>query len=122
MASRTDGKDNDIYSATIMDEQVFYEQSIQRMRSEINRGKTFEQACRSLSSDERYLQKEIGEDFLRIIIAEQHFAGGFGIDDIALMLDVSYEKVLEVRDLMLSDLSGALDEQERRWPGKDLCN
>jgi hypothetical protein len=121
MASKTDGNDNDIYTTAIMDEQVFYEQTIQRMRSEINRGKTYAQACKSLSSDERYLQKEIGEDFLRIIIAEQHFAGGFGIDDIALLLDVPYEKVEEIRDHMLSDLSGTLD-QEKRWPGKDICN
>ncbi len=122
MASKTDGNDSDIYSSTIIDEQVFYEQTIQRMRAEINRGKTFEQACKSLSSDEKYLQKEIGDDFLKIIIAEQHFAGGFGIDDVALLLDVPYEKVEEIRDYMLSDLSGTLDDQEKRWPGKDLCN
>jgi|GEM_PF-1655244 len=121
MASKTDGNDNDIYSPAIVDEHLFYEQTIQRMRSEVSRGKTYKQACNSLSGVEKYLRQEIGEDFLKIIIAEQHFAGGCGIDDIALLLDVPYEKVEEIRDHMLNDLSGALD-RERHWPSSDLCN
>jgi hypothetical protein len=120
MASRTNEEDNDIY-VTDSDEELFYEQTIRRMRSEVNRGKTYEQACKSLSGVEKYLQKEIGEDFLKVIIAERHFGGGYGIDDIALLLDLPYEKVEEIRNHMLSDLSGAPD-RGKRWPDSDLSN
>lgn len=120
MASRADEDDKDLF-LTASDEELFYEQTIRRMRSEVNRGKTYEQACKSLSGVEKYLQKEIGEDFLKIIIAERHFGGGYGVDDIALLLDVPYEKVEEIRNHMLSDLNSALD-REKRWPDSDLSN
>ncbi len=120
MASRTNEEDDDIF-VTASDEELFYEQTIRRMRSEVNRGRTYEQACNSLSGVEKYLQKEIGEDFLKVIIAERHFGGGHGIDDIALLLDVPYEKVEELRNHMLSDLSSAL-ERGKRWPDSDLSN
>jgi hypothetical protein len=120
MASRTNEEDNDLYE-TSSDEELFYEQTIRRLRLEINKGRTYKQACQSLSDVERYLQQEIGEDFLKIIIAERHFGGGYGIDDIALLLDVPYEKIEKIRNHMLSDLSGALD-QEKRWPTNDLSN
>lgn len=120
MASRTNDEDNDIYG-TPSDEEMFYEQTIRRLRSEVNKGRTYKQACRSLTDIEKYLQREIGEDFLRIIIAERHFGGGYGIDDIALLLDVPYEKIEEIRNHMLSDLSSALD-REKRWPTSDLNN
>jgi hypothetical protein len=121
MASRTNEEDNDFYNGTDSDEELFYEQTIRKMRLEVNRGKTYEQACKSLSGVEKYLQKEIGEDFLKVIIAERHFSGGYGIDDIALLLDVPYDKVEEIRNHMLSDLSGVLD-RGKRWPDSDLSN
>jgi hypothetical protein len=120
MASRTNEEDNDFY-VTSSDEELFYEQSIRRLRSEINKGRTYKQACRALSDIERYLQKEIGEDFLKIIIAERHFGGGYGIDDIALLLDVPYERIEEIRNHMLLDLSSSL-ERGKRWPASDLSN
>ena len=120
MASRTNEEDNDFY-VTDSDEELFYEKTIRRMRTQLNRGRTYEQACKSLSGVEKYLQKEIGEDFLKVIIAERHFGSGYGIDDIALLLDLPYEKVEEIRNHMLSDLSGALD-RGKRWPDSDLSN
>jgi hypothetical protein len=120
MASRTNEEDSDIY-ITASDEELFYEQTIRRLRSQINKGKTYDQACGALSDVEKYLQHEIGEDFLKIIIAERHFGGGYGIDDIALLLDVPYDKIEEIRNHMLRDLSGVLD-REKRWPASDISN
>ena len=120
MASRTNDEDNDIY-ITASDDELFYDQTIRRLRSEINKGRTYEQACKSLSEVEKYIQKDIGEDFLKIVIAERHFGGGYGIDDIALLLDVSYEKIEKLRNHMLSDLSNTLD-REKHWPNSDLSN
>lgn len=120
MASRTNEEDGDIY-VTSSDEELFYEQTIRRLRSETSRGKTYDQACQILSDVEKYLHHEIEEDFLKIIIAERHFGDGYGIDDIALLLDVPYGKIEELRNHMLRDLGGSIN-RKKRWPASDLSN
>lgn len=120
MASRTNEEDNNIY-VIASDDELFYEQTVRRLRSEISKGKTYDQACQTLSDVEKYLHKEIEEDFLKIVIAERHFGDGYGIDDIALLLDLPYDKIEEIRNHMLHDLSGTLT-REKRWPDSDLNN
>lgn len=120
MGSRTNEEDSDIY-VTASDEELFYEQTIRRLRLETSRGKTYDQACRILSDVEKHLHSEIEADFLKIIVAERHFGDGYGIDDIALLLDLPYAKIEEVRNHMMRDLGGTIN-RERRWPASDLSN
>lgn len=120
MASKTNEEDNEIY-VTASDNELFYEQTMRRLRLEIGKGKTYNQACQSLSTVEKYLHKEIEEDFLKIIIAERHFGDGYGIDDIALLLDLPYVKIEEIRNHMLVDLGGSL-RREKHWPDSDFSH
>lgn len=120
MASRNNDDDNDIYIPAA-DEELFYDQTIRQLRLEVNKGKTYAQACEALAGVEMILKKEIGEDFLRLIIAERHFGDGYGLDDIALFLDVSYEKIEQIRDFMLRDIGGSIF-REKRWPDNDFSH
>ena len=120
MASKNNDEENEIYIPTTGDE-LLYEQTIRRLRGEINKGKTYEQACQILSENDKYLRTEIKDDFLKVIIAERHFGDGYGIDDIALLLDISYEQVEKVRNYMLNDLGSAFN-RERKWPDSDMSH
>jgi len=98
----------------VADNEMLYEQALRRLRLEIDKGHTYAQACKAISGLEQDLKKEIGEDFLRIIIAERHFGEGYGIDDLALLLDVTYEKIEEIRNYMLRDIGNSLNRERRR--------
>jgi hypothetical protein len=105
--------DNDEFSPSA-EEEMLYEQALRRLRLEIDKGRTYAQACRAIAGIEATLQDEIGEDFLRIIIAERHFGEGYGIDDLALLLDVEYDKIEVIRDYMLRDIGNSLTREKRR--------
>lgn len=101
------------FSSTADDELV-YEQALRRLRLEIDKGRTYAQACKVITSLDGDLKKELSEDFMRIIIAERHFGEGYGIDDLALLLDVNYEKIEAIRNYMLRDIGNSLNRERRR--------
>lgn len=113
MASRKYNEESEEFLPAPEDE-MLYEQALRRLRLEIDKGRTYDQACKAISGVEEKLQDEIGEDFLRIIIAERHFGEGYGIDDLALLLDISYDKIEVIRDYMLRDISNSLTREKRR--------
>lgn len=98
----------------VADNEMIYEQTLRRLRLEIDKGRTYAQACKAISDMEQDLKNEIGEDFLRIIIAERHFGEGYGVDDLALLLDVTYEKIEEIRNYMLRDIGNSLNRERRK--------
>ena len=88
-----------------MEDEVLYEKTVLKMRQEIAKGKTFAQACKILKEVNEALRPLIQDDFLKIIIAEQHFVQGRGIDDVALFLDLPYETIATSREIIMSDFS-----------------
>lgn len=113
MASQNNNDDPACYSP-LADDELVYEQALRRLKLEVDKGRTYAQAFNVISSLENELKKELGEDFMRLIIAERHFGEGYGIDDLALLLDVTYEKVAEIRDYMLRDIGNSLHRERRR--------
>jgi hypothetical protein len=87
----------------IKEDEILYEQAVLKMRKEIAKGKTFAQACEILRDVNENLRPLIQDDFLKIIIAEQHFGQGRGIDDVALFLDLPYETVEASRAKIMSE-------------------
>lgn len=94
-----------------LEDEVLYEQTVLKMRQEISKGKTFAQACEILKEVDKPLRPLIREDFLKIIIAEQHFGQGCGIDDVALFLDLPYETVAASREMIMSDFDDMISSQ-----------
>lgn len=96
-----------------------YEQAIRKIRKSLARGETYEQACRSLDGMNEDLRVFITEDFLKILIAEDHFGTGIGIDDMALFLGLPYEKLAASLSNMVDEINEELAVNSRqpfsRW-------
>lgn len=90
--------------AFFLDEDTIHPEAIKKLEKEIARGKTLDQACEVLSRLEKPLKSVIIDDLLKIILAEYHFSKGRGLDDIALLLGVSYEKITTVKIAMIQEL------------------
>jgi hypothetical protein len=81
-----------------------YERAVKKMREEISQGRTYDHACDTLADISQEIQNFVKEDFLKIIIAEEHFGAGIEISDIALFLELPYEKVESARLALLNDM------------------
>lgn len=81
-----------------------YERAVKKMREEISQGRTYDHACDTLAGISQEIQSFVKDDFLKIIIAEEHFGAGIGISDIALFLELPYEKIESARLALLNDM------------------
>ncbi|MCK5232202.1 MAG: hypothetical protein KAR13_18160 [Desulfobulbaceae bacterium] len=87
------------------EDDMYFDKALDLLRSEINKGRTLAQAGRVLTWMNGELKNTVLDEFIKIIIAEQHFGGGRGIDDIALFLDIPYEKVEGIKRVVEKELS-----------------
>ncbi len=101
-------KNNDPAGVANDNSDFIYEQAIRQLRLEVARGRTYKQACRSIATLENSMREIVKSDFLKIVIAEKHFGDGNGIDDIALILDVPYETVENLKEEMLEEVGEEL--------------
>ena len=90
------------------DNTIQYQEKLDLLRKQLEDGSTFNQACNVLGDIDSNLKNRITEDFLKVIIAEQHFGEGQDIDDIALFLDLPYEEVENIRDDLLEEINKEL--------------
>lgn len=81
-----------------------YDIAVKTIRKEIANGKTFNEAILSLTSINEALRSIIIDDFLKNLIVDQHFNKGRGLDDLALILDLPYEKMETCRDKIVEEL------------------
>ena len=88
-----------------------YEHAIKRIRCGLSKGLTYEQACNTLTDIDQDMKIFIVEDFLKILIAEEHFGSGLGIDDMALLLGLPYEKIVACRSAMIEEVDHEIKNQ-----------
>ena len=96
------------------EESRIYEDAVAALREETDQGRTFDQACERLKDIEPELRALIIDDFLKILIAEDHFGSGKGLDDIALYLGIPFETVETARDEMLEEVGQEMADQYRK--------
>ena len=65
------------------EEDKIYEEAINKFREAITAGKTLRQAYEGYPVADKYLEKLIQADFLKIMIAERHFAQRQSLEDVA---------------------------------------
>jgi len=82
-----------------------HECAVKKMREELSKGRTYEQAFNTLADISEEIKTFIKEDFLKIIIAEEHFGAGIEISDIAMLLELPYEKVESARQTLVNDMT-----------------
>ena len=94
-----------------------YEEAVKKMREDLSRGGTYDHACEALADISQEIKTFAREDFLKIIIAEEHFGAGIEICDIALFLELPHEKVAATLLALLRDMQRETEchlEQQNR--------
>jgi hypothetical protein len=81
-----------------------YEEAVYKYREAITAGKTLRQAYESYAIEDKELATLIQADFLKIMIAERHFAQRQTLDDVAKSLDVSLDLVKDTYARMLQEV------------------
>jgi len=81
-----------------------YEEAVYKYREAITAGKTLRQAYESYAVADKELATLIHADFLKIMLAERHFAQHQALDDVAKSLDVSLDLVKDTYARMLQEV------------------
>jgi hypothetical protein len=85
------------------EESKIYEDAVNKFREAIAAGKTLRQAYESYPVTDKELEALIQADFLKIMIAERHFAQQQSLEDVARALDVSLDLVKDTHKRMLQE-------------------
>ncbi len=86
------------------EEGKIYEEAVSKFREAVAAGRTLRQAYASHSMADKELEALIQADFLKIIIAERHFAKRESLEQIARDLDVSGDLVRDTHARMLQEV------------------
>lgn len=86
------------------EEDKIYEEAVNTFREAITAGKTLRQAYESYSITDKELGSLIQADFLKIMIAERHFAQQQSLEDVAKTLDVSLDLIKDTYKRMLQEV------------------
>lgn len=82
-----------------------YERAVRSLRQQISNGHTYYQAFDTLVDLDHEMRTYIEDDFLKILIAEEHFGANIAIDDMALFLDLPVHFLESCRDSLLKDMN-----------------
>ena len=85
------------------EEDKIYEEAISTFRSALDSGKSLREAYASYTIENEDLGNVIRADFLKIIIAERHFAKGQTLQDLAGALSISVNLVQDTKNRMLQE-------------------
>ncbi len=91
-----------------------YELAVQKLRLNLAQGFTYDQACDTLSDLDAEMRAFVRDDFLKILIAEEHFGAGLELTDLALFLNLSCEQIESAALSLLNDMVREADEHQRK--------
>jgi hypothetical protein len=97
-----------------------YEEAMNAFRDAVTAGKTLRQAYESYSIADKELESLIRADFLKIMIAERHFAQQQSLEDVAKALDVSFDLVRDTHMRMLQEVGVSAANQFGREYGDSI--
>ena len=86
------------------EEDKIYEDAVNAFREAVAAGKNLRVAYKSYSIADKALESVIHADFLKIMIAERHFAGQQSLEVVAKDLDVSLDLVKDTHKRMLQEV------------------
>jgi hypothetical protein len=102
------------------EESAIYEEAVIKFREAIAAGKTLRQAYESYAVANKELEALIQADFLKIMIAEQHFAQQQSLEDVAGSLGVSLDLVRDTHKRMLQEVGVTAANQFGREYGDSI--
>ncbi len=81
-----------------------YEEAEAKIREGLARGLDFDSACAGIEAEDKELKKNIIDDMLKVLIAEEHFSKGISLDAMARNLNISLERLESAKLDMLEDV------------------
>ncbi len=103
------------------EESTIYENAVNTFREAIAAGKTLRQAYESYAVVDKELEALIQADFLKIMIAERHFARQQSLEDVAKALDVPLDLVKDTHKRMLQEVGVTAANQFGREYGDSIA-
>jgi hypothetical protein len=94
-----------------------YEQAAVAIRDGLGRGLGFDAACAGIETQNNSLRAVIIDDMLKVLIAENHFARGIALEDLARELKVDVQRLDDARQSMMREIEEtAIREYHRSLP------
>ncbi len=93
------------------EEDSIYGEAVNKYREAIAAGKTLRQAYETYATVDKDLEKLIQADFLKILIAERHFAQRQPLEELAKALDASLDLLKDIRARMLQEVGVTASNQ-----------
>jgi hypothetical protein len=82
---------------------VLYEDSIKKIATAVEQGLSFDQACSLIAVDDSVVRESIGNDSLKVIIAEMHISRGLPLKHLAMRLRLPLSRLLNAKKGMSGD-------------------
>jgi|GEM_PF-1353946 len=95
---------------------AIYENAIKQIRYALAHGRTYDQACENIHGLTTRAMAFIREDFLKIIVAEEHLGSGKTMDDLALTLGIPFERLEDAMASLLHELDLAAAQTVPTFP------
>lgn len=70
-----------------------YEKATQQIRTALASGHTYDQACKNLHGLPARAKAFISDDYLKIIVAEEHLGNGTSLENLAFTLGLSQDRL-----------------------------
>ena len=99
------------YKQFTPEEDRIYTEAVEKYREAITAGKSLKQAYSGYTIIDKKLEALIQADFLKILIAERHFAGRLPLEQIAKDLDVPSDLVRDTHARMLQEVGATAASQ-----------
>lgn len=77
-----------------------HENTIERIKTAIEQGSSFDQACSDLDIDDTALKASIVNDSLKILIADMHLSGGMPLKQLAMKLRLPLSCIINIKKIM----------------------
>ena len=84
-----------------------YKEAVSKMRKALEQGLDFDKASASINVEDAGLKKEIIEDMLKVIIAEEHFTKNIPLDKLSEALGVPMERLESAKKSMIEDVKNS---------------
>ncbi len=84
-----------------------YEKAEAIIREKLAQGLDFDSACAAVSMTDEELRKNIIDDILKVLIAEEHFTKGISLDEMARKLGIAVGRLEKAKAEMMEDVKDA---------------
>lgn len=106
------------YDGALSEEEKLYESSVNRIKSAVKQGISFEQATSLIEVTDAAVKAAIVDDALKVLIAEMHFSGEKPLKDLARALKLPLKRLEKAKAEMLLDVEAAAIEKYKASLGQ----